>query len=90
MSILRHSVPLVDDHAYADVDADDATVDVNDVGDAGVVDAVGDVVGAGNEADGDIRISRINSTSRTASATPVATTSATSTVASAGSTSPCA
>ena len=42
--MLRHSVPPVDDDERADVDADDATaLDVDDVGDAGAADAVGDV-----------------------------------------------
>ena len=45
MYMLRYSVPPVDDHAHAAVD--DAAVDVDNVGDAGVADAVGDVVGDG-------------------------------------------
>ena len=67
----------VDDDADGDVDPHGASaVDVDDVGDAGVDDVAGD----GSEADGAIRIIGTNSTSGTASSTPAARTSATSTV----------
>ena len=54
-------------------------MEVTDAGDAGVDDAVDDLVGDGAEAGGEIRTIGINSTSGTASSTPAATTSFTST-----------